>query len=254
MSERALKGADAPSGDAVEHKAPKADAIEQKAGSPVSVFEELGVVPDLEPDLLSQYSALASRILFSEGEHGFTIAVTSAQSGEGVTTTAVGVALALAQSTAKDILLVDANVRKPALHDLFSTTATPGLHEMLVGHGRLGWRLRNSAPPDPAGFGMRATSIPNLWLLPSGAEMEQPTRLMTSDAVRACVHGLRSRFDYVVLDAPPVLSAVDAVSVCRQCDGVAVVIRTGLTPREDASRALALLQGAPVMGVVLNGE
>ena len=76
---------------------------------------------------------------------------------------------------------------------------------------------------------------------------------MTSDASRECFDFLRSRFAYVIVDCPPLLTAVDAGSVCRLGSGIAIVIRAGLTLRDDVRRAQERLEGAPVMGVVLNG-
>ncbi len=76
---------------------------------------------------------------------------------------------------------------------------------------------------------------------------------MTSDASRGCFEFLANRFAFVIIDCPPLLSAVEAGSVCRLGTGIAIVIRAGLTFRDDVRRAQERLQGAPVMGVVLNG-
>jgi len=220
--------------------------------TPSKAALQIGKPPTLEAGLMSQYERLASRVLFGDATERFTLVVTSALSGEGVTTTSVGVALALAESTNKAVLLVDANLRRPALHGLFDIVQQPGLHEMVPFAGNLDEWLESGRVSMRA-LGVTPTVIPNLFVLPSGTTLDSPTQLMTSDACRLCFDVLASRFAYVIIDCPPLLTAVDAGSVCRLGSGVAIVIRAGLTRREDVRRAQERLQGAPVMGVVLNG-
>ncbi len=159
----------------------------------------------------------------------------------------VGAAVALATNTTKSVLLVDANLRRPALHEMLGVPIGPGLHELLAA-------AEGAAALSP-GVGVRAvrTSVPNLWFLPSGLGMAQPTQLMTSSATKARLQDLRERFDYTIVDCPPLLTAVDASSICRSADGAIIVLRSGLTPREDVARATELLEGTPIMGVILNG-
>lgn len=186
----------------------------------------------------SEYERVVARLL-SAGETGhLTLAVTSSVSGEGVSEVSAGLAVALATSTTKRVLLVDANLRCPSLHERFGVPVGPGLCDLIGGASDL--------------VAVR-TPIPNLHLLPSGTSAQHPAQLMTSEAAQTRMKGLQTHFDYVVLDCPPVLSTVDGASICRFAGGVIIVVRSGLTPREDVDRTQDLLKGAPILGVVLNG-
>jgi capsular exopolysaccharide synthesis family protein len=218
----------------------------------VAAVPQVGQVPALGSELLAQYERLASRVLFAEADDRFMLAVTSALAGEGVTTACVSTGVALAESTNKSVLIVDANLRKPALHDMFQVAQQPGLREMIPYADKLGEWL-DSGRVHLQKLGITPTVVPNLFVHPSGAAHDTPTQLMTSDAAGECLDFLRSRFSYVILDCPPLLTAVDAGSLCRLANGTAIVIRAGLTLRDDVRRAQERLQGASVMGVVLNG-
>lgn len=188
-------------------------------------------------DVASQFELVAARLL-SVGQGGhFALAVTSSVLGEGVSTVSAGLAVTLANSTTKRVLLVDANLRHPSLHQLFGVSAQPGLHELVEGN-------QISALP---------TALPNLWVVSSGAPVEHAVQLMTSEAAIKQLRLLRERFDYLIIDCPPVLSAAETISICRLANGVIIVVRSGLTPRDDVARARGMLEGTPVMGVILNG-
>ena len=181
----------------------------------------------------ARYERVVSRMLFSEAGEHFTLVVTSAASGEGGTTTCVGVARALAASTRKSVLLIDANLRRPALHALFGIDQQPGLAD-----------LTSDAV---------ATAVPNLFVVPSGSAVENPAQLITSGPAHTALRLISAQFDYVIIDCPPLLEAVEAGSICRLGTGVVLVLRAGITPREDAIEARDRLEGMPVMGVILTG-
>lgn len=182
----------------------------------------------------ANYEQVVSRMLFANDDGRFMLAVSSAIAGEGVTTTSVGVARALAQSTSKKVVLVDANLRRPALHDIFGVGREPGFSGLKL-------------TPLP-------TKVSNLFVVPSGAAVENPTQLATSPAARKALQGLAEQFDYVIVDCPPLLAGVDAESICRVSSGVVLVIRTGVTPREDVTRAIERIGATPVLGVILTGS
>lgn len=182
----------------------------------------------------ANYEQVVSRMLFANDEGRFMLAVSSAIGGEGVTTASVGVARALAQSTSKKVVLVDANLRRPALHDIFGVGREPGFSGLKL-------------TPLP-------TKVPNLFVVPSGAAVENPTQLATSPAARKALQGLAEHFDYVIVDCPPLLAGVDAESICRVSSGVVLVIRAGVTPREDVTRAVERIGATPVLGVILTGS
>jgi len=198
-------------------------------GSLISAtFKDIGIEP---------YDSLAARLLIAGEGRSFVLAVTSSASGEGVTTVCAGIALALATNTSKSVLLLDANLRRPSMHELLGVPMQPGLRELVAGTGIVAF----------------PSEVPNLSVVPSGLSTQSPAQLLTSEAAKARIGALRDRFDYLLIDCPPVLTAAEASSLCRLADGVIIVLRSGLTPRDDVRRAKDLLDGAPIMGVILNG-
>jgi Mrp family chromosome partitioning ATPase len=159
----------------------------------------------------------------------------------------------LAQNTGKRVVLVDANLRSSVQHELFRVPATPGLHDYIVGNDQR--RDQASSDPSASSFDLPVsrTAVHNLWLVPSGAAVSHPGQLLTADAAMMAVRALQTRFGYVLLDCPPVLAAAEAASICRVADGIVVVVRAGLTPRDDVKRVQGMLEGAPLLGVILNG-
>lgn len=208
------------------------------------------VRPGIE-ESIEQYERVVSRLLYAGEEDSYLLAVTSAFSGEGVTTVATGIALALAANTTKRVAIVDANLRHPALHAVLGVPAEPGLHELVSAYRHP--RRQGGDESQSYGIGAHPTSLPNLWVMPAGLRMPHPAQLITSDAAKAQLELLRSRFGYIILDCPPALSSAEAATLCRIADGTALVVRAGVTPREDVRRAQEALQGAPVLGVILNG-
>lgn len=207
----------------------------------------------LRGSALSQYDRVAARLLCAAESAPYTLAVTSSVCGEGVSSVCVGVTKALAASTCKRVVLVDANLRKPALHTIFGLPSQPGLHEVIVGNENCEWWPDSTEPYGALGPKAVGTQVSNLWLVTSGAAMQHPAQVTTSEGARTAVWGLRARFDFVVLDCPPILSAVDGASICRLADGVVLVVRAGSTRREEVKRARELLHEMPILGVILNG-
>ncbi len=206
--------------------------------------------PTIE-EAIKQYERVVARLLYAGEEDSYLLAVTSAFSGEGVTTVAAGIALALAANTPKRVVIVDANLRQPALDQVMSVSAEPGLHELVAAYRHP--RRQGSDESQAYGIGAHPTSLSNLWVIPAGSRTSNPAQVLTSDAAKAQLELLRSRFGYIILDCPPALSSAEAATLCRIADGTALVVRAGITPREDVKRAQEVLQGAPVLGVILNG-
>ncbi len=170
-----------------------------------------------------------------------TIVVTSAMPGEGKSTIASNLAIVLAQ-TGKRVLLLDADLRKPSLHRKFGRVREVGLSSLLFDHATL---------DDPA----FATTIDDLTLVPAGPGVPNPAELLGSRAMVALIEQARSRFDYVVIDTPPVLMASDALLLSPHADGVVVVVRAAQSKDFELAQMLdqMLATGAPLVGAVLNG-
>jgi len=214
-------------------------AVARRAGaaplrSTVASLRGAGGAEGPAKGVTANYEQVVSRVLFANDEGRFMLAVSSAIAGEGVTATSLGIARALAQSTSKKVVLVDANLRRPALHALFGVAREPGFSGLKLS-------------PLP-------TKVPNLFVVPSGAPVENPTQLVTSPAARKALQGLAEHFDYVIVDCPPLLAGVDAEPICRLSSGVVLVIRAGVTPREDVARAIERIGETPILGVVLTGS
>jgi capsular exopolysaccharide synthesis family protein len=169
------------------------------------------------------------------------ICVTSPGPGEGKSTTAANLAITLAQQGAHT-LLVDADLRRPLVHRAFDLVQEPGLTDILVG----ATTLREAVRPNV---------IPSLDVLPSGALPPNPSELLGSEAMRRLLEELRSHWDNVIFDTPPVLAVTDAAVLGSGSDAVILVLRAGQTEEAAAQRALEQLSRvqARVAGAVLNG-
>jgi len=169
-----------------------------------------------------------------------TIMVTSPSPGEGKTTVASNLSVILAQS-GKKVLLVDADMRDPAVHKAFGVDSKVGLAQVLTG----------KMSDDKA---IRETQVPNLSVLSSGSSSTNPAELLESTDMRFLVTQLSERFDVVVFDSPPVLAVSDALILSMLVQSVIVVVSAGMTTSTTVERATEALSriGANVTGIVLN--
>ncbi len=174
-----------------------------------------------------------------------TLLVSSAAPMEGKTTVVSNLAIALAE-IGKRVLLIDGDMRKPRLHEIFGQPNTWGLSDVLA--------EKNSISELPVSALTRKTSIPGLSLLPSGPMTEQISTLLYSSRMQDLVNRFRQDFDYVVLDAPPVLRFADARILGHAADAVLLVARANRTSPETVREAAArfLMVGIPVLGTILN--
>lgn len=169
------------------------------------------------------------------------IQVTSSVSAEGKTTTAVNLAAALGQTGVRTVL-IDADLRRPRIHTFFRVPNQRGLTDALGAAADIGDLV--VAVPDMAG----------LFVLTSGRIPSSPAELLSSPRLGALLMDLRGRFDYVVLDSPPVLPVADASILAGQVEGTIIVARAGSTSRRSLDRALdsVLRVGGRPAGFVLN--
>jgi capsular exopolysaccharide synthesis family protein len=193
-------------------------------------------------EIAESYRALRTSILLSSlGAPPQTILVTSALPQEGKTTTSVNCAIVLAQQGGR-VLLVDADLRRPAIHDSLGIRADGGLSTLLAGQSK------------PEQVIVSSPQLPNLHVLPAGPPPPQPAELLSSDLMKQHLAEWRKQFDHIVIDTPPALSVTDAVALSIVADSVVLVIRSGFTSREALRRArdLLLRVNAKVTGVVVN--
>jgi len=190
---------------------------------------------------------LRTNLMFVRATGGATrgaevVVVTSAVGGEGKTTTALDLARSLAEAGER-VLLVEADLRRPSLAPTLRLEPGPGLSEVLAG------RVDLDAAVRPGG-------TEGLSVLPAGAVPPNPAELLGSERMAAAVAALRTGYDKVLLDAPPLLPVTDAAVCSAVADGVLLVVRWGRTSRDEVAEAVAMLEQvhAPVLGSVLNGR
>ncbi|MPZ22000.1 MAG: polysaccharide biosynthesis tyrosine autokinase [Dehalococcoidia bacterium] len=167
--------------------------------------------------------------------------VTSAHPGEGKTTTCANLAVAIAQ-TGRRVIVVDSDLRRPSLHLLFSQPNRQGLtNQLLLGEGGITRFLR-------------ATEVEGITFLPAGLLPPNPAELLGSPRMGRLLDELTATGAMVLLDSPPLLSVADAAILAAQTDGVILVVDAGKTRHEAVRRARATLDraGARILGAVLN--
>ena len=197
--------------------------------------------------IAESFRAILTSILFSNGEGNSpkVIVITSALPGEGKTTVASNTAAALAR-IGKRVLLIDADLRRPRLHDVFSVTQDYGLFDLLTS-GAKDYR-------DLLSYVIQETSIPGAFLLVSGPMSADAPDLLHSEAMSDLLRQARHSFDMVVIDTPPMLDLPDARVLGRMSDGVVLVVRAGMTTRDVALTVKQRLHedGITFLGTVLN--
>jgi len=200
------------------------------------------LVAGLSPKSLAaeQYRQLRTRLAHAEGAQNLrTVLVTSPQKSEGKSITSANLALTMAQELQRRVVIVEADLRKPSLRHLFGLPPGPGLAEYLTGAAELKDVMRFL--PDH-----------NLTVLDAGVSPANPAELLGSTAMRRLLDHLRSRFDRVILDTPPVLPLADVAVLAPLVDGTLMVVRAGVTPKPAIENALRAFDSSRLLGVVLN--
>ncbi|MCA3014672.1 MAG: polysaccharide biosynthesis tyrosine autokinase [Myxococcaceae bacterium] len=166
--------------------------------------------------------------------------VTSSGPQEGKSTTAINLAIAMAQSGQK-VLIVDTDMRRPRLHKAFGVPNDVGVSSLVVGEGKLEDAIKT-------------TEVPGVYLLPCGPVPPNPAELLHTKAFGELLETLDGKFDRVLLDSPPVGAVADAVVLATQVAGVVMVLKAGVTHRDVAKRTVRALNDvkAPILGAVLN--
>jgi len=217
-----------------------ASLLEKKKG-PAVALSQIELVPHERPRTLisESYRSLRTALLLSSARELKVVAVTSAVAGEGKTATAANLAVVLAQ-LGRQVLIVDCDLRKPRLHQVFQVSNRVGLVNQLT------------ATAEPEVF--LPTEVPNLWVTPSGPIPPNPSELLSSDRMRDWLKTVRSRFDFVVVDTPPALAVTDATIVGMLVDGVVLTLRSGKVTREEARLCRDRLRqtNIKILGAVLN--
>jgi receptor protein-tyrosine kinase len=180
-----------------------------------------------------------------DGSRPRVLVVTSSRPLEGKTTVVSNLGIALT-GISKKVLLIDGDMRRPRLHRVFDQANSWGLSDVL--------REKNAIDELPLDVLVKKTSIPHLYLLPSGASTENIFGLLYSGRMSRLLPLFRQEFDYVLVDAPPCLEFADARIMARYADELLLVVRANHTDRRTVQAAVQRLRldRIPVMGVILN--
>jgi polysaccharide biosynthesis transport protein len=188
------------------------------------------------------YRSVRTAIYFNtQGVGHQVIQITSPNMADGKSTLAANLAISIAQSGKKTIL-IDADCRRPRVHKILNVSNETGLASVIAGQSDLATAIR-------------PTAIPNLAVLPCGPRPANPAELLTSPRFKELLDIIRAQYDYVLLDTPPLLVVTDPCVVAPRVDGVLLAIRVTKNGRPFAERAKEILTslGAHVLGVVVNG-
>ena len=186
------------------------------------------------------YRSLRSNVEYSSFDDQYrVIVVTSSVPGEGKSTTSGNLAISLAQSGNK-VLLVDCDMRKPSMHKNFRITNTYGISDIL---------LQKQKVMDVAHCYNK-----NLSIITAGKVPPNPAEMLASKAMTAFLKEMKEHFDYIVLDTPPVQAVADAQILSTKVDGTLVVVRAGVTKKDEVQNTVNTLKkvNADIIGTVLH--
>jgi capsular exopolysaccharide synthesis family protein len=241
-----------------------AEYLDNKLKSPEEIRDDLGLrCLGLVPKVLAKtpatplvnngvpavfaeaFRAVRTNVIFSL-EHGVsagtgrTLVVTSTAPAEGKTVVTANLAVSLAM-TGQRVVLIDADMRRARQHEIFSRRQAPGLSDLVMGTVK-------------ASDAITKTDISGLWLLPSGHLPANPTELLSSLRFRNVLDALTQQVDWVIIDSPPAMAVIDASVIAHTVGGVLFVVAAEKTSRPAAIKALEQLDAAKAnfVGVVLN--
>ena len=189
------------------------------------------------------YKLLRTQVLQRLKENDWNVlAVTSPGVGEGKTVTALNLAASLAMEIDRTVLLIDANLRNPNLHEHLGIDCQAGLSDYLLDDTPLSELF------------VHPKGIDHLTILPGGQALQNSSELLNSPKMTRLVEEVKSRYPerIVIFDLPPVLTAADALAFSPYVDATLLVIEDGKTSRKDTARAVEMLSNTNVLGTVLN--
>jgi tyrosine-protein kinase Etk/Wzc len=188
---------------------------------------------------------------------GKSFLVTSSFVQEGKTLNVVNLALSVAQ-TGDKVLLIEADLRKPLIHKNFGLSKEPGLTDYVLGNYDWEEVINNISDVMLGDFEMdeilRTPGLDNLHILTAGTRPPNPTEILSSERYREFLKEVRQQYDYIFIDAPPILPVADATEIAPLVDGVVMVYTVGRIGRGVLKRAKSTLDNvdAKVLGVILN--
>lgn len=198
---------------------------------------------NLEFTATEQYKLLRTNLGFTlpEGLKCARIGVTSSTRGEGKSTTAINLSYVLAESGNK-VLLIDGDLRIPSIAKKMGVAGSPGLTDLLMG---------KEVPSDT----FKSDLLDNWYIIPAGDLPPNPSELLGSRRMENFLNSMAEKFDYIIVDLPPVNIVSDAVAISKFTAGMVVVIREDYTEKKELEKCFRQLKlsGVNVLGCVMNG-
>ncbi len=178
-------------------------------------------------------------LIMEQGKNTFL--VTSANPGEGKTLTSINLAISFSHQLNKTVLLVDTDIRKPAIHTFFGLGDRPGLSDYLIGKARIQDVLINPG-------------LDRFVILPGGKPLTNSTELLASPRMAFLLNEMKQRYEnrFIIFDSAPVLTSADPMVLSNHVDGILIVVEAEKTKREDVKKVLEVMHDKPVIGTVLN--
>lgn len=216
----------------------------KKQGSAVALQQQKKMIlNDSSPFVLQEaYKTLRTNLLFAlRGEGCKRLCITSSMPSEGKSITILNLAISIAQ-TGKKVLLIDADLRRPALARLMEEDAIPGMSNVLVGQVSFEDAIREDLQP-------------NLDVLFSGDVPPNPSELLGSEQMAELVENMSREYDYILMDTPPINVVSDCCIVANLLDGVVLLARRGMARKDGVKQAINQLRftNTKILGCVLNG-
>ena len=188
-----------------------------------------------------QFRVAATRLVLMGAERSSTVlVVTSAVMGEGKSTTSINLGYVLARDLGKQTLLIDCDLKRPMLHAYAGVMLEPGLAKVLHGDKPIEDCLQ------------QLDNLP-LWILPAGSTARRSVELFKINQLNHILKTLRTRFEYIVLDAPPILPLADMNVLASMADVLALVVRAETTSRDVVQKAVRALKFPNDAGIILTG-
>ncbi|MCC6142123.1 MAG: CpsD/CapB family tyrosine-protein kinase [Nitrospira sp.] len=211
---------------------------------PLSVLRQRRVMAAYDKGpFVDAFKILRTQVLHRLREKSWNVlGITSPGDGEGKTLTAVNLAISLAMEATQTVLLVDANLRNPSIHDVFGLQDCPGLADYLL----------DDVPVENL---LVHPGIGRFVLLPGGRAIQNSTEILTSPKMLALVEEFKHRYPsrIVIFDLPPLLQTADVLAFSPYTDALLLVVEEGKTSADDVQRALSLVKNSrPILGTVLN--
>jgi protein-tyrosine kinase len=196
-------------------------------GSVVSFVDSMSYVAE-------QYKSMRTNLYsLCAGKNIRSIVITSAQPGDGKTVTTANLSFTISMDTEKSVVVIDADMRKPSLHELFGCPQKPGLSDILTNKVNVESLLEKP-------------TIGNLFVIPAGSNVSNSSEILVSTKIKNLLAILKERFNYILFDTPPALHVTDASILGGLCDGALFIARENYTQKNSIEDAYRLLKDAQV--------